>query len=229
MDRFSRMKFPILLYGLGLIVLALVFAASVAFGIPVADLTRDPVQTFGGKFYIGILSNMNIVVWGAGAFCALFCWVLFKNSGAEAEWVRFFKLGGFFTLLLMLDDLFMLHEQIFPDYLFLPAITGLRPNEKILIGLYGIFALWFFYSCRATIRKTPWHHLAVALSMMAVSLIIDRGIGKYIVPNKAAGQLVEDGAKLLGTIGWSWYFIQVGKTLLLERLNNTEPVRTAQN
>jgi hypothetical protein len=202
-----------------------VFAASVAFNIPLVKLMADPVQIYQSKFYIGFLSNLTAVTWAVGAYCALFCWRVLKHSGDESEWTRFFKLGGIFTLILMVDDLFMFHERIFPHHLFLPEITGLRPNEKIPIGFYGLFAMYFLYSCRGTIRKTSVLQMGVAVGLLASSVIIDRGIGKYIAPNKTVHYLVEDGAKFLGALGWSWYFAQTAKTVLLVRVRgmNIDP------
>lgn len=221
MSRISQIRFPVFLYIAGFVILALGLAASQAFDIPMRHLLGDPAQITGSEFYVGILSNLTVITWAAGAYVALYTWSLLSRVGAETEWIRFFKLGGLLTLVLMLDDLFMFHESIFPDYLFLPHLTGLNPNEKILFGIYGLFTIYYIYSSRHTFEKTPWIHFAVALGFFATSFLIDRGIGKYLVPNRTARILVEDGSKFLGTIGWSWFYVSVGRQILLSYLPQT--------
>ena len=217
--QFNGIRFPVVIYLIGFTILGLVLAASFTFDIHITRLMADPVQVHNSKFYIGFMSNLTVITWCIGAYLAIFTWSILKRTGGEIEWIRFFKIGGFLTLVLMLDDLFMFHERIFPHYLFLPKITGFRPNEKFPIFAYGIFTLWFLYSCRHTIKKTPWLHLLIAGGFLATSIIIDRGIGKYLVPSKFYRSFIEDASKFIGVLGWSWYFFEVSRAILVARMD----------
>lgn len=216
-------RFPFVLYGLGIIVVILVGLAALAFNIPIKKLTADPVQIFESKFYIGFLSNLTVLTWAVGGFGSLFAWWYLKTVKADREWVRFFWLAGLFTTVLMLDDLFMFHERIFPKHLFLPKLTGLEPNEKIPIAAYGIFAIWFFVSSRETIRKTQWGQLAFALALLAFSVIADRGIGARLIPHKATQAYLEEGAKYLGVVAWSAYYVLTAKAVILNHVGLARP------
>lgn len=211
-------KFSTYVYLLGAIILALVGLSSIVFDIPIRKLVVDPVQTFNGRFFVGFLSNLTILVWAIGAYVTLFTWRIVKAVKGPQEWQRFFFLAGSFTVVLMLDDFFLIHEQVFPEYFLLSKVTGLEPNEKILMAAYALFAVWFFYTARQTIFKTSWSHLAISMALLSVSVLIDRGIGELIVPNKAVRIYIEDGAKFLGVVAWSLYFLLASRKVVLEFL-----------
>lgn len=221
------MKFSNVLYisyAAGLLLLAVLWVSSKAFTIPIQDLTRDPAQVYKSPFYIGFLSNLTVITWAVGAYAALFAAWFVRRFRVDKEWLRFFRLAGIFTLVLMLDDLFMFHEEIFPNYLFLPSITNLNPNEKIVIGGYGLFAIWFAYSSRHTIRKTNWPQLLVACAILAFGVLADRGIAKHVFTDSETRLFVEDAAKFLGVLGWSLYFVGAAKAVVSERLRVEAPL-----
>src|SRR5690606_17216979 len=109
-------------YLLGAIILALVGLSSIVFDIPIRKLVVDPVQTFNGRFFVGFLSNLTILVWAIGAYVTLFTWRIVKAVKGPQEWQRFFFLAGSFTVVLMLDDFFLIHEQVFPEYFLLSKV-----------------------------------------------------------------------------------------------------------
>lgn len=207
-------RFPFLPYIAGVVLLALLWFASATFGIPIRHLTADPAQIYKSPFYNGFLSNLTVITWAMGAYGALFAAWFVKRWDGDREWVRFFRMAGIFTLVLMLDDLFMFHEEIFPKYGMLSKLTGIEPNEKIVIGCYGLFAMWFVYSSRHTLRKTAWLQLLVACVILAFGVMADRGIAKKVFTDSATRAFVEDAAKFLGVLGWSLYFISTAKAVV---------------
>ena len=216
----TKVKFPLFTYILALVVFLLVGAASLTFEIPIKRLLVEAVQTFNSKFYIGFLSNLTCITWAVGAYCSLFAWWLLKRSGGPADWQRFFLMAGCFTAVLMLDDLFMFHERIFPKHLYLDRLFGKEPNEKLPVACYGLFAIYFLYSNRQTILKTNWMHLIIALGLLAFSVLVDRGIGKRIIPNPNLQAYLEEGSKFLGVVGWSAYYTQHAARICLDKITN---------
>lgn len=192
----------------------MIWLISTIYEIPIRKLTADPAQIYDGPFYGGFLSNLNILVWAWGAFACWFTFWFLTENGGEGEWIRFFRLAAILTTVLMLDDLYMFHEEVFPHYLFLPWITGLEPNEKFVICGYGIFTLWFLYTSRNTIRKTAWVHLLVACAILGAGVLADRGIAKQIFTDSKVRAFIEDATKFVGVVGWSLYFSGTGRALI---------------
>ncbi len=213
-------RFPFVFYAAGLALLALLWGLSQAFYIPIRELTTDPAQIHKSPFYHGFLSNLTVITWALGAYVALFAAWFAGQWDKNGEWARFFLKAGVFTLILMLDDLFMFHEAVFPKYAMLSSVTGIEPNEKFVIGGYGLFAMWFVYSSRSTLRKTAWPQLLVACGILAFGVLADRGIAKKVFTDSATRAFVEDAAKFLGVLGWSLYFVGTAKAVAGNLMQN---------
>jgi len=70
------LHFAIFAYILAILVLFLIVFIRFMYKIPKADLTRDPVQLLNGRPYIGMLSNLGIIIWSATAGICLFVNIL---------------------------------------------------------------------------------------------------------------------------------------------------------
>src|SRR5687768_6329752 len=97
MQTFQKVRFPFIAYVLGVIVVILIGAASLAFNIPIKRMLVEAVQIYQSKFYIGFLSNLTAISWAAGAYCSLFTWWLLRSTNGPAEWRRFFLMAGCLT------------------------------------------------------------------------------------------------------------------------------------
>jgi hypothetical protein len=177
-------------------------------GIPIAFLTRDPITaiTDDAPCYAGCVSNLGILVWCSAAAVALFSgWFVYRNS-VHREWALFLIASGVATAGLMLDDLFMLHEEVLPDHFGMPQIA--------VYGLYASLALAYLLRFHNTIFRTDYLLLLTAVCLFAVSISMDLlPFDDFYVPFIAADflgrHLVEDGAKLLGIVSWSAYFTRI--------------------
>jgi len=87
---------------------------------PIWKLAKDPAEVIGFSPYIGMLSNWGVVLWmGAAAIC-LFSAVLLKRQKASRSTFTFIAVSGVFSLLLGMDDLFLLHDRLFPKLFDIP-------------------------------------------------------------------------------------------------------------
>jgi hypothetical protein len=91
-------------------------------GDPIWMLTRDPADTRRFPPYIGMLSNWGVMLWTATAVICLFSAVLLKQQKAPHATFKFFVASGIFSLWLGIDDLFMLHDRLFPRMFHVPEI-----------------------------------------------------------------------------------------------------------
>lgn len=116
----------------------------------------------------------------------------------------------------MLDDLFLLHENIFPRKLNIP--------EKFVYFVYGIIVLSYIVKFRKLILKTDFIFLFLAFGFFGASIIFDQ-----VTTNKYLGVL-EDWFKLFGIVNWLAYFTRIGfqqmeKNVRIEQIEK-EPVGT---
>ena len=168
--------------------IALTGLAAVRLGIPVADLTRDPASTMGVHPFIGIVSTIGILLWTATASICLFSAARARRGGSDED-ARFLLCTGALTAMLLVDDLFMLHEWAFPLHI------GVL--EEIVYGTYMLIFLLYYLRFRGPLADHGLALLLLACACFAASILCDQ-----LVPNEGLQYLVEDGFKLTGITAW---------------------------
>jgi len=173
--------------------------------IPVSSLTRDPMAVVSGHPLIGALSNIGILFWcTAAATCFFVGLILQLQRRTPVSW--FLICSGVLTSVLLLDDLFMFHEVLAPDYL------GL--NEKLVVAGYGLAVVICVVRFRRVILGTEYLLLTFAFAFFGMSIIVDVLLRVLTVDNTLSMgtenwlYLVEDGLKLLGIVSWCGYYIR---------------------
>lgn len=188
------------LYFLPLLFLFAVAVASLQMGISIAMFTRDPVEVAHITPFIGVASNLGVILWSASATICLFSWAILRHSLGETRFSTFLLCSGLMTILLLLDDLFLFHEIVFPRYF--------GVNEKIVFIGYGGLILCWMVMFKKCILKTEYLILLIAFGFFGLSLFIDTF--QYRIESVIGDWriLFEDGFKLLGIVGWLGYFLR---------------------
>lgn len=190
----STYKLLLKLYIPTLVLLALVLLVSRYTGKPFQMFTRDPAALTGAHPLLGFLSNVGILLWATCAAVCFFTAGLLYAGKKHREERRFIFSAGFITSVLMLDDLFLVHEELFPSYL--------GGREGMIIGLYIIVVFVFMARYKNLILKDASPVFFLALVFFALSSIIDalpEGLPDWRF-------IFEDGFKLLGIVSWLGYF-----------------------
>lgn len=159
-------------------------------------LTRDPVTLLNGKPYIGLVSNTGIIFWCATSAILLFSSKISAIQKRAKNQTLFLFFSGVLTTILLIDDLFMMHDVLFPEYM--------KMGDGVFYSFYGLFlvALLAFY--RKIILNTDYLLLIMALVFFGGSALIDSVIvirSKFDYPYS-----FEDCFKFLGIITWFAYF-----------------------
>lgn len=184
------------LYFFGVFIFAIALSTSILTGIPLALFTRDPAQIVYIHPAYGVLSQIGILTWTAAATICFFCaHQLHRTNNISKPYTAFYFMGGLLTSILLIDDLFIVHDRLAPQYLKIP--------EKVMFAVYTVIVfVWLLYF-RAIIFIRTWGLLIAALAFFTFSVIVD------LLVKEQGGNLhllFEDGAKWLGIVGWLAYW-----------------------
>jgi hypothetical protein len=188
------------------VLILVVVIASLSAHLSVGMFTRDPATLTNSNPFFGVLSSVGVLFWAATAAICFFCSVLVGRMRADRGAARFLLGAGLITTLLLLDDLFMFHEYVFPQFLHF--------GEKITLLGYAVIIGMFLWSSRQRLWRTDYALLLLAFGLLGFSVISDNIFNS---DNENWGYLVEDGPKLFGIIAWFTYWSGVCTQMLSPR------------
>lgn len=191
------------LYPVFAIGVLLLFVSGERAGIPFSIFTQDPMVVAKGRIYYGFLSNLGILFWCAAASICLFAWAVLKRSSATGL-SGFFLFSGLLSALLMLDDLFQLHEGIFPVYL------GIR--QRYVLIAYMVLTVGYLIAYRRVILENYTLFMFAALGFFGLSVAEDvTELVAGVSSSSSWHYLVEDGFKFFGIISWFAFFASLAR------------------
>jgi hypothetical protein len=184
----------------GLIAIVVVYLKT---DIPPRVFFIDPVSEFNAPMYVGLLSNLGVLLWGAAAAVCLFGGWLALQGSADRDSGWFLISAGLISAMLMFDDLYLLHEEVFEDHLYI--------HQKFVILTYAALVFTFLIRFRNLILETDFMLLNIAFGFLALSIFVDLFVTpeEFTVLGGLPGRhLIEDGFKLTGIATWSVYLIR---------------------
>jgi len=185
---FLAVTYAVILLGL----LIPIYIMGTQLDIPMAKFTRDPAAIFRFHPFTGVLSHLGILVWCATSAICFFTSVLLAKKG-NILFGKFLLVSGLVTSFLLLDDLFMFHEFVFPKLLHIP-------QKAVYVG-YLVLMFMFFMTFKSIIIQTEYTLLFAACLFFGLSIICD-----VFLPQRGIEYLVEDGFKIIGIVTWAIFF-----------------------
>jgi hypothetical protein len=164
------------------------------------------------------VSDLGALLWCAGAAVCFFGSALLRKAGTgneTREWSSFFLAAGLVTTVLLIDDLFMLHENV--------SQVHWRLGEKTIFALYGGMFLLFLARFWKRIASTDSLVFLLACGLLGMSVLFDQWNEPFGDNVPAMRLLLEDGAKLLGILTWLLYFARTCLAQLLPALTSNHP------
>ena len=200
-------------------VIALIFATSFALigavvslsrwtGVPMSFLTSDPAAINNTPASVGFVSNIGLFLWSATAAICLFSAALIAQSKRGTKQVKFLGGFGLLTLVLNLDDTFLLHERILPDHFGIP-------EEVVYLTYMGVTLCLLMRFRRQILEHEPLL-LAFALCFFALSILTDVSPFRGPLPS-----IVEASTKLVGILSWLAYFSRTAARIVLTQLSRS--------
>ena len=170
-------------------------------------LTRDVVALGDLPFFAGLTSQIGGMLWSATLAVCVFTLILLYRQKENVSAKRFLFQAAILTSILLLDDIFLVHEDIGPDYL--------NISEKKIVITYLLITLVFLFWNRSEILSSDYLILGIALGMFAMSIFLDGAdLDDYenysIIFGEQVQIFLEDGFKFVGIATWLVYFAQYG-------------------
>lgn len=166
-------------------------------------LLRDPAQEHNFWPFSGIISFFGILsMWAAASIC-----IFVASLMRRERWLLL--LFGLFTVMLVFDDLFMLHEYFWPG-------RGV-PTKIAQLG-YGLIGCSLLLMFRSKLLGRQHVGLYLSLGLVGTSLFLD-----LVVPYSVPQLIVEDSTKFAGFVLWSGYWISRAAQTVREARTVSEP------
>lgn len=178
-------------------------------GLPIGYFTRDPAAITQSNPFFG-LSNIGVLFWCASAAICLFSSTL-SSTELEDEGPLFLLCSGLLSLMLLLDDLFLFHEQVFPQYFSI--------DQEATIAGYGAITIVYLIRFRSVIMATEYAYLVLALGSFGLSQMFD-----YLQDRVEIHwhRLFEEGFMLLGIVNWTGYLARTSWRQVRSYIGQTE-------
>ncbi len=153
--------------------------------------------------YYGFVSTVGIMLWVATAAVCLFCALAFTLAHRSRAVVLFAGAAGLLSGWLALDDAFLLHEVVLPEF-------GIAQN--LVLAANAAFAVAYVAASHRIILNHDKWLLLLACGALAFSMGVDtvfHSLDPVLV-------YVEDGAKFLGIFFWMSFHITTMARLLVQ-------------
>jgi hypothetical protein len=184
-------KISLIILGCALTIILGVYMMGIVANEPPGFLTEDPLQTAKMPFYTGLLSNLGAMFWAGAATCNLLSLVLVRGN-RQKRW--FFLASAAITIWLGVDDLFMLHDQVFRYYIPIP--------EKIIFLTYAaLICGYLLYFSKDILATANYPILGIAMLFLASSMAMDA-----LLPYSLLETFFEDCVKFCGIAHFLTYY-----------------------
>ena len=164
-------------------------------GIDSQKVIRDLAQTCSTPAGVGLLSNLGYLLWLAAAAVALFT-TYGGLPGIKGKQKELLACGGWFSLILCIDDMFLLHDRYI--------------GQTFLYVLYMLFSVLIATRYRKQLIACKGEIFLLAVALLGTSIAVD--LLQPVERDQPAvymfTQLLEEGAKFLGIATWVFYWCQ---------------------
>ncbi len=197
-----------------LIVLIIVAIVAVLGDVDMGWLFRDPAQLFDFHPLAGTVSSLGIILWWFAASICLFTFALSHRLGLSRAMRIFLLSSALLTVLLAIDDQFLIHDDL------ASRVLGLR-ERHVIVGYLVLVSLYALLNL-AVIRRSEWTLLVAALGLFAGSIGADFVTQSLLGESEALGVgldwglFIEDGFKFLGIAAWVAYLVRFSYRAILD-------------
>jgi len=177
-----------------LIVYVGVLVISAFAGIKPILVLRDLMQTCEQPMAVGMISNFGYLLWTSAAAICFF--VSFSGFVTKRVWRQMLILGGAFSSVLCIDDLFLLHDR--------------HVGQEFIYITYAVMALIILVRFRHLIAEVNVVSFLAAVVLLGLSVFTDK-FQRSIPFDYSTVQLFEEGFKFIGVACWLTFWAQASR------------------
>jgi len=163
-------------------------------GFDTIEILRDLAQQVGKSSFLGFLSTIGTWLWVSSAAIAFFSFLTVNENKVVRHRELLFLLGVF-SLLLAIDDFFMIHDRFI--------------DQNICYGTYAFLIFMIMVRHYKAIIEINGFGFVFAGSLLAASILTDL-IQDDIPFRYSHIQRVEEGFKFMGGATWLFFIALVG-------------------
>ena len=158
-------------------------------GFSLREILRDPAQQTGQSSFLGFLSNIGVWLWVcSGAICLFSAGV--GGFVSEQKQKQLLILIGMLSLVLAVDDFFLLHDRYLP--------------QRAVFLCYAVFTIFLLIRYFKNIMEIEGFAFLSAGGLLAMSILVDLN-QKKIPFDYPQVQVVEEGFKFVGAASWLYF------------------------
>lgn len=179
------------------ILLVVHFTTDVSFSV----FLDDPVSFLNAPSYIGLASNLGILIWCASAAIMIFAYLVLRRKGVANKTASFLLAFGLIGLWLAIDDLYMVHEAVGDGFL---AAFGTSDDvgEGATFVVYMLIFFYFVFRYRYVISRTDYLLLASFIILCGINAVFDLAPSRLGI--RYSGR-IEEIIKFLAIVNWFAY------------------------
>ena len=186
----------VMVYALTTAILSMVIYLGIENDVELDHFTQDPASIMNTPFYLGFFSYIGILFWCGSATLCFFTYYLCDENTLEQKRRKLFLLfSGLISCLLLFDDLFLLHEAVFPIYFHIP--------KNVVYLVYINFILAYVLLFRNELRNSEYLILVIAFGLIGIAQFVD--MLPMPIPEDS---FLEDAVKLFGIVTWFSYYMR---------------------
>lgn len=175
------------------------------------ELVADPNEVGQVAPYTGFVSTIGTLIFCAIVSICLFSAYLTKQTNKKSkDWSLFFKCSGYFILLLLVDDLWQIHENFSTLLLAIGININLTDNsiqnflETVVFAVYGLLFATYLLRFKKIIYQTELLTIVLACIFFGLSTVID-----LFLEDISGHFILEEGFKLLGIVSLLIYYTRI--------------------
>ncbi len=162
-------------------------------GFETMEILRDTAQLTEESSFLGFLSNVGIWLWISSVAICFF--VAISNKGISKDHRELLILSGLLSLILAVDDFFMIHDRYV--------------NEYICYLVYALCVVLLLYKYEKEIKKIePLGFLLMGFFLLG-SIGTD-AVQMFLPLEYSTTQIFEEFFKFLGASIWLYFNYRVG-------------------
>lgn len=174
-----------------------------SYGFEIVEILRDPAQQFNTSSFFGFLSNIGIWLWVSSTAICFFT-ILTNGYSIEKQQKQLLLLTGLLSLILAIDDFFLIHDRYI--------------RQSLCYLVYAILASAILIRHYKQILEMEGFAYILAGSLLALSILTDL-VQSKLPFSYSSSQVLEEGFKFSGAAAWLYFNSKIASQRKLVYLN----------